>query len=95
MKFEVNEKFVGASLTNDEEVLALIAMESLDEIKKYSLVSSDLDINKWKLECYVDEEDVESDEEIEVDSDYTEYDSDDIESDDLESDYENSDSEYI
>lgn len=69
-------------------------MESLDEIKKYSLVSSDLDINKWKLECYVDEEDVESDEEIEVDSDYTEYDSDDIESDDLESDYENSDSEY-
>lgn len=95
MKFEVNEKFVGASLTNDEEVLALIAMESLDEIKKYSLVSSDLDINKWKLECYVDEEDVESDEEIEVDSDYTEYDSDDIESDDLESDYENSVSEYI
>ena len=95
MKFEVNEKFVGASLTNDEEVLALIAMESLDEIKKYSLVSSDLDINKWKLECYVDEEDVESDEEIEVDSDYTEYDSDDIESDDLESGYENSDSEYI
>ena len=95
MKFEVNEKFVGASLTNDEEVLALIAMESLDEIKKYSLVSSDLDINKWKLECYVDEEDVESDEEIEVDSDYTEYDSDDNESYDLESDYENSDSEYI
>jgi len=94
LKFEINEKFVGASLTYDEEVLALIAMESLDEIKKYSLVSSDLDINKWKIECYVDEKDIESEENLEVDSDYTEYDSDDNESDDLDSDYVNSDDEY-
>jgi hypothetical protein len=31
-------------------------METLEEIKKYSLVSSDLDVNKWKFECYIDEE---------------------------------------
>ena len=64
----------------DDEIQALIAMESLEEIKKYSLVSSDLDVNKWKFECYIEEEENESDEEIEVDSDYTEYNSDDLDS---------------
>jgi hypothetical protein len=95
LNFEINEKFIGASLGGDDGIQALIAMESLEEIKKYSLLSSDLDVNKWKFECYIDEEENESDEEIEVDSDYAEYDSDELDSDDMDSQFSNSDDEYL
>ena len=70
-------------------------MESLEEIKKYSLVSSDLDVNKWKFECYIEEAENESDEDIEVDSDYTEYDSDDLDSEEFDSEFSNTDDEYF
>jgi hypothetical protein len=95
LSFEVNEKFIGASLGGDDGIQALIAMESLEEIKKYSLVSSDLDVNKWKFECYIEEVENESDEDIEVDSDYTEYDSDDLDSEEFDSEFSNSDDEYF